>query len=67
MRQEYRTLKSVASHPCDWLLLLLTMRAQGASLTKTDGKIDESLTLSSQEPRDRHNLDHAFQRNSGVL
>ena len=41
MRQECRTSKSVASRFCDWLLLVLAMRAQGASLTKTDGKIDE--------------------------
>ena len=42
-RQECRTFKSVASRPCDWLLLVLTMRARGATLTKTDGKIDEYL------------------------
>jgi hypothetical protein len=41
MRQEYRTFKSVATRPCDWLLLVLAMRAQGAPLTKTDGKIGE--------------------------
>ena len=41
MRQECRTFKSVASCPCDWLFLVLAMRAQGASLPKTDGKIDE--------------------------
>ena len=41
MRQECRTFKSVASYPCDWLLLVLVMRARGASLTKTDGKIEE--------------------------
>ena len=41
MRQECRTFKSVASRPCDWLLLVLAMRARGASLTKTDDKIDE--------------------------
>jgi len=41
MRQECRSFKSVASHPCDWLLLVLGMRAQGAPLTKVDGKIDE--------------------------
>ena len=41
MRQECRTFESVASGPCDWLLLVLAMRAQGASLTKTDGKIGE--------------------------
>ena len=40
-RQECRTLTSVASSPCDWLLLVLAMRARGAALTKTDGKIDE--------------------------
>jgi hypothetical protein len=38
MTQEYRTFKSVDSRPCDWLLLVLAMRAQGASLTKTDGQ-----------------------------
>jgi hypothetical protein len=41
MRQEYRTFESVASHPCDWLLLVLDMRVRGAPLTKTDGKIVE--------------------------
>jgi hypothetical protein len=41
MRQECRTFKSVATCPCDWLPLVLAMRVQGASLTKTDGKIDE--------------------------
>ena len=41
MRQECRTFKSVASGPCDWLLLVLAMRAQGASSTKTDGKVYE--------------------------
>ena len=46
MRQECRTSKSVASRSCDWLILVLAMRAQGAPLTKqnktkTDGKIDE--------------------------
>jgi hypothetical protein len=41
MRQEFRSFKSVASYLCDWLLLVLAMRAQRASLTKTDGKIDE--------------------------
>ena len=41
MRQECRTYKSVASRPCDWLFLVLAMRAWGAPLTKTDGKIDE--------------------------
>jgi hypothetical protein len=47
MRQEYRTFKNVTSRPCDWLLLVLTMRARGAPLTKTDGKIGEeqSVTL----------------------
>jgi hypothetical protein len=42
MRQEGRTFESVASYPCDWLLLVLAMRAQGASSTKTNGKIDVS-------------------------
>ena len=41
IRQECRTSKSVASHSCDWLLLVLAMRARGAPVTKTDGKIDE--------------------------
>ena len=41
MRQEYRTFKSVASCPCEWLLLVLAMRARGGALTKTDGKIGE--------------------------
>ena len=35
------TCKSVASHPCDWFLLVLVMRARGPPITKTDGKIDE--------------------------
>ena len=43
MRQEYRTSKSVVSRSCDWLLLVLAMRAQGTPLTKTDGTIDEYL------------------------
>jgi hypothetical protein len=42
MRQECGTFKSVASCPDDWLLLVLAMRTQGPSLTKSDGKIDES-------------------------
>ena len=41
MRQECRTFKSVVSRPCDRLLLVLAMRARGAPLIKTDGKIDE--------------------------
>jgi hypothetical protein len=41
MRQQCKTFESVASHPYDWLLLVLAMRAQGALLTKTDDKIDE--------------------------
>ena len=41
MRQERRAFQSVASSPCDWLLLVLAMRAQGTPSTKTDGKIDE--------------------------
>ena len=41
MRQECRTFKSVASGPCDWLLLILAMRARGTPSTKNDGKIDE--------------------------
>ena len=40
MRQECRGFKSVASGPCDWLLLVLAMRARGALLTETDGKVD---------------------------
>ena len=39
-RQECRALNNVASHPCDWLLLALAMRARGAPLTKTDSKND---------------------------
>ena len=41
MRQGCRTSKSVAFRSCDWLRLVLAMRARGAPLTKTDGKIDE--------------------------
>ena len=41
MRQPCRTFKSVASRPCDWLLLVLAMRPQGAPFTKTDGELDE--------------------------
>jgi hypothetical protein len=41
MRQEYWTFKSVASRPCDWLRLVLAMRARGASLKQTDGKVGE--------------------------
>jgi hypothetical protein len=44
MRQEYQTFKSVTSNSCDWLLLVLAMRAQGALTNKqknTNGKIDE--------------------------
>ena len=41
MRQECMTFKSVASCPCDWLLLVLPTRAREAPLTKTDGKINE--------------------------
>ena len=41
MRQEWRTSKSVLSRSCDWLLLVLAMRARGDPLTKTDGKKDE--------------------------
>jgi hypothetical protein len=41
MREEYRTSKSVASRPSDWLLLVLAMRPLGAPLTKTNGKIRE--------------------------
>ena len=41
MRHEHKTFKSVASCPCDSLLLVLAMRARGAPLTKTDGKISE--------------------------
>ena len=41
-RQERRTFKSVASCPCDWLLLVLAMRAaRRAPLAKTDVEIDE--------------------------
>ena len=41
MMQECRTFESVTSRPCDWLPLVLAMRAQGASSTKTNGEIDE--------------------------
>ena len=41
MRQECRTSKGVTSRSCDWLFLVLAMRAQGAPLTETDGKIDD--------------------------
>ena len=41
VRQHCRTFKSVASRLRGWLLLVLAMRAQGAPLSKTDGKIDE--------------------------
>ena len=41
MRQECRTFKSVASRPSDWLLLVLAIRAQGAPITTSDGKIDD--------------------------
>jgi hypothetical protein len=40
-RQQCRTFKSVVSRPYDWMLLVLAMRARGASLTKTDSKTDE--------------------------
>jgi hypothetical protein len=40
-RQECRTFKSIASRPCDWLLLVLAMRARGAALTKTIAKVNE--------------------------
>ena len=32
--EECRTFKSVASSPCNWLLLVLATRAQGAPFTK---------------------------------
>jgi hypothetical protein len=32
MRQECRTFNSVASRPCDWLLVVLDTRARGAPL-----------------------------------
>ena len=42
MRQEYRTFKSVASCPCDWLLFNLSYKGRRSSIkTKTNGKIDE--------------------------
>ena len=34
MRQERMTFKSVTSGPCNWLLLVLAMRTQGASFNK---------------------------------
>ena len=42
MRRQCKTFKSVASRPCDWLVLVLAMRAREAPLTETVGKIDES-------------------------
>jgi len=36
-----RIFKSVAFGVCDWLVLVLATRMQGAPFTKTDGKIDE--------------------------
>ena len=45
MREGCRAFKSVASGPCDWLLLVLAMKAWGASLTNIDGKIDEWLGI----------------------
>jgi hypothetical protein len=35
----------VASDPCDWLFLILAIKAQGASFTKTNGKVDEWKTI----------------------
>ena len=35
------TFQNVTSRPCDWLLLLLAMRARGGALTKADDKICE--------------------------
>ena len=35
------TFKNVAFRPCDWLVLVLAMRARGATLIKTDAKLDE--------------------------
>ena len=35
------TSKSVASRSCDWLHLILAMRARGTPLTRTNGKTDE--------------------------
>ena len=35
LRQEYRTFKSADSRPCDWLFLILAMRARGASLVRS--------------------------------
>ena len=41
IRQQCRTFESVVSCPYDWLFLVLVMRAQGALLTKANGRIDE--------------------------
>ena len=41
MRQECRTFERVAFSLCDYLLLVLAMRARGALLLRTDGEIDE--------------------------
>ena len=41
MRQECRTFKSAASRPCDGLLLVLVMRARGASLMENNGTTDK--------------------------
>ena len=42
MGKNIEPLKVFPSRPCDWLLLVLAMRAQGAPLTKTDGKKESS-------------------------
>ena len=41
MRQECRTFKSAAPGPCDWLFLVLAMRARETSSIKTGNKMDE--------------------------
>jgi hypothetical protein len=56
MRQECRTFKSVTSHPCDWLLLIFAMRAQGAPLTKTDGKLMSSKAFWNETKAIQHSL-----------
>jgi hypothetical protein len=38
IRQEYRTVKSVASRLCDWMFLVLAMRTRRASFTKPSVK-----------------------------
>ena len=44
MRQECRTFKSVASRPCDWLLLVLAMSQGSRSYTSKALLEDETKT-----------------------